>query len=94
MSTKKTVINDPIMEPYFIEMDTECYGLFKNTTSEQGRTRPCLVGFYSNLEACLDNIAEDHAKQDSYLSLADFIATYAEKLEQLKGVKALKLKDL
>ena len=53
-------ITDPLMEPYFIQYDQHCYTVMKKVTAgNTGRVREQLIGYYSQLESCLDSIAED-----------------------------------
>jgi hypothetical protein len=81
-------ITDPLMEPYFIQYDQHCYTVMKKVTAgNTGRVREQLIGYYSQLEACLDSIAEDAIKTQSYESIQDFVDTHKDKITELKTLK-------
>lgn len=81
-------ITDDLMEPYFIQYDQNCYTVMKKVTAgDTGRDREQLVGYYSNLDGCLDSIAEDSIKNQNYKSIQDFITAQKERMTELKAIK-------
>ena len=81
-------ITDPLMEPYFIQYDQNCYTVMKRITAgNTGREREQLIGYYSNVDSCLDSIAEDCVKTQSYESIQEFVDTHKEKIAELKTLK-------
>ena len=81
-------ITDPLMEPYFIQYDQNCYTVMKRITAgNTGREREQLIGYYSNVDSCLDSIAEDSIKTQSYESIQEFVDTHKEKIAELKTLK-------
>jgi len=80
-------ISDPLMEPYFIQYDQNCYTVMKKVTAgNTGRVREQLIGYYSQLEYCLDSIAEDSIKNQDYDSIQDFIYEHKSRLYELKEI--------
>ncbi len=81
-------ITDDLMEPYFIQYDQNCYTVMKKVTAgDTGRGREQLVGYYSNLDGCLDSIAEDSIKNRDYKSIQDFIEIQKQRMLELKAIK-------
>lgn len=80
-------ITDPFMEPYFIQFDQYCYTVMKKVTAgNTGNEREQVIGYYSNLERCLDIIAEDSIKNQDYTSIYDFIENQKARLYELKEI--------
>jgi hypothetical protein len=80
-------ITDPALEPYHIQYDQYCYTAIKKITAgNTGRVRDYVLGFYSDLEKCLDAVAEDSIKNQDYTSLGDFISAHKSRLQELKQV--------
>ena len=78
-------ITDPVMEPYFIQYDQHGYTVMKKITAgNTGREREQLLGYYSNLDSCLNSIAEDSIKNQDYETIEDFIKTQRERITELK----------
>lgn len=81
-------ITDDLMEPYFIQYDQNCYTVMKKVTAgDTGRDREQLVGYYSNLDGCLDSIAEDSIKNRDYKSIQDFVEIQRQRVLELKTIK-------
>ena len=79
-------IKDPVLDPYYIQLDDHCFIAQKLTTSESGKEYQNTIGHYSKLGACLEAIARDSAKSESYDSLREFVKQYEQKSEEIKNV--------
>jgi len=77
-------IKDPSMEPYYIQLDDYCYIAQKSTYSEAGNEYQTTLGHYSTLGACIEAIARDDAKSESYNSLKLFVERFEIKAAELK----------
>ena len=77
-------IKDPSMEPYYIQLDDYCYIAQKSTYSEAGNEYQTTLGHYSTLGACIEAIARDDAKSESYDSLKLFVERFEIKAAELK----------
>jgi enolase len=81
------VITDQALEPYYIQFDQYCYTAIKKIKAGNSeRVRDQTLGYYSNLERCLDVIAEDSIKDQDYNSLQEFISNYKTRLQELKQI--------
>lgn len=79
-STSKTTILDPSLEPFFITKDQYGYTVNENIESKNDETgdltkRVQTVGFYSNLDIALKNIAEGKlgTSKKTYPSLKSYV---------------------
>lgn len=80
-------ITDPLLEPYMIQFDQYCYTVVKKIKAgNTGKEREQLVGYYTNLEKCLDVIAEDSIKNQDYESVQDFVDEHKARLCELKEI--------
>jgi hypothetical protein len=80
-------ITDPLLEPYYIQYDQYCYTAIKKIIAgTSGRERDQTIGYYSELERCLDVIAEDSIKNKDYDSLQEFISGHKVRLQELKQI--------
>ena len=80
-------ITDALLEPYYIQYDQHCYTAIKKVKAgNSDRVRDCTLGYYSDLERCLDSIAEDSIKNQDYTSLKEFISSHKTRLQELKQV--------
>jgi hypothetical protein len=77
-------IKDPLLEPYYIQLDDYSYIAQKSTYSEAGHEYQSTIGHYISLNGCIQAIARDSAKSESYNSLREFIERFETKAEQLK----------
>ena len=77
-------IKDPVLEPYYIQLDDYCYIAQKSTYSEAGHEYQNTLGHYSTLGACIEAIARDDAKSQSYESLKAFVERFEIKAAELK----------
>ena len=80
-------ITDQSLEPYYIQFDQYCYTAIKKIKAGNSeRVRDQTLGYYSNLERCLDIIAEDSIKDQDYNSLQKFISNQKTRLQELKQI--------
>ena len=79
-------IKDPVLEPYYIQLDDHCYIAQKSTFSEAGKEYQNTIGHYGKLGICLEAIARDSAKSQSYNSLKEFVERFEQKSEELKNI--------
>tara|TARA_R110000796_G_scaffold24300_3_gene69336 strand:+ start:1936 stop:2217 length:282 start_codon:yes stop_codon:yes gene_type:complete len=79
-------IKDPIMNPYYIQLDDHCYIAQKSTFSEAGHEYQNTIGHYSALGPCLEAIARDGAKSSSYDSLREFVERFEAKSRELINI--------
>ena len=77
-------ITDQSLEPYYIQLDDYSYIAQKSTYSEAGHEYQSTIGHYISLNGCIQAIARDSAKSESYNSLREFIERFETKAEQLK----------
>jgi hypothetical protein len=79
-------IKDPVLTPYYIQLDDHCYIAQKSTFSESGKEYQNTLGHFSSLSNCLEAIARDGAKSQSYDSLKEFVERFEQKTEELKNI--------
>jgi len=79
-------IKDPILTPYYIQLDDHCYIAQKSTYSEAGHEYQNTIGHYSTLGPCLEAIARDGVKSKSYDTLKEFVERYEKKSQELINI--------
>lgn len=74
------VITDPLLEPYFIDMDQYCFTVFEKITPENegGKIYSKSVGHYSNLGSCLDTVIRRKTNNKSYESLRAYLDEFKQ----------------
>jgi hypothetical protein len=77
-------IKDPALEPYYIQLDDYCYIAQKSTYSDAGNEYQNTIGHYGTLSGCIEAIARDSAKSESYDSLREFVERFENKALELK----------
>lgn len=77
-STTLTYIKDPILEPYYIQIDDYNYALCKKITTGDNNEYESKIGFYKNLGSCLSAMVKNQIHQSSFESLQDYITKYKE----------------
>lgn len=77
-------IKDPALEPYYIQLDDYCYIAQKATYSDAGNEYQSTIGHYGTLGGCIEAIARDDAKSESYDSLREFVVRFENKAAELK----------
>jgi len=79
-------IKDPVLTPYYIQLDDHCYIAQKSTYSETGHEYQNTIGHFGKLSTCIEAIARDDAKSRSYDSLKEFVERFETKSEELKNL--------
>jgi len=79
-------IKDPVLTPYYIQLDDHCYIAQKSTYSESGKEYQNTLGHFGKLSSCIEAIARDDAKSRSYDSLKEFVERFETKSEELKNL--------
>ena len=75
---KKPLIEDELLEPYFIQMSEDSYDVCKRV-----KERTIILGYYSSASNALKNIVTRKSKEvDGTIDLSGYI----EKLEKLSNV--------
>ena len=69
-------LKDPVLEPYFIQLEESCYTVHKNVIAESKKEYSQKIGHYKSLSTALSKIAEDTAKNQSYDSIKGFMNEY------------------
>jgi len=73
-------IKDPLLEPYFIQVDDLNYSAFKKIIPDSGIPYDSSIGHFSDLAKAIEKIAENKVRQRSYDSIKEYI-------EELKSIK-------
>ena len=73
-------IKDPVLDPYFIQVDDLNYSAYKTIIPDSGKSYDSCVGHFKNLSTALERIAEHQVRQKSYDTLKEYI-------EELKSIK-------
>lgn len=89
--TSNKSINDPLIDPYFIEIDQYCYTVSERVTPDpkyttNGKEYKKTIGHYSNFDSCLKTIAKHKVNSKEYLTIIDYINEYKEVTNQLKNL--------
>ena len=74
-------IKDPVLEPYFIQVDDLNYSAYHTITPDSGIPYYSCVGHFKNLSTALERIAEHKVRQQSY----DTLRGYIEELNNIKN---------
>lgn len=83
-------IKDPLLEPYYIQLDDYCYAVQQIIISqESGKEYQTTLGFYSDFGSCLKAIAKNEVKKGSYESIKDFLIEYNKIIDKLTSVTDL-----
>jgi Asp-tRNA(Asn)/Glu-tRNA(Gln) amidotransferase B subunit len=80
-------IKDPLIEPYYIQLDDYCYAVQKGITAgESGKEYQQTLGYYTSLSNALEAIARDETMSVSYDTIQEFINTYNQIMNRLSKV--------
>jgi len=79
-------IKDPVLAPYYIQLDDHCYIAQKSTFSEAGHEYQNTIGHYHKLSTCLEAIARDGAKSQGYDTLREFVERFEAKSQELINI--------
>ena len=73
-------IKDPVLEPYFIQIDDLNYSAYHTIIPDSGTPYDSCVGHFKQLSGALERIAEHKVRQRSYDSIKEYI-------DELKSIK-------
>jgi hypothetical protein len=80
-------IKDPLIEPYYIQLDDYCYAVQKGITAEEsGKEYQQTLGYYGTLGSALTAIARDEAMSISYDTIQEYINNYNQIVNRLSQV--------
>ena len=83
-------IKDPVLEPYFIQLDDYCYAVQEIIVAqESGKEYQNTLGFYSDFGSCLKAIAKSEVKKGSYESIKEFLEEYNKIVKKLESITEL-----
>lgn len=82
-------ITDPLMEPYFIAMDSHCMTVNVKVIPDSRYTDSNkeyikVVGHYHNLSSALEKIIKEKVNNKSYDSLKEYIESYKYVTNEIK----------
>jgi len=84
VKTSLKFIRDPLLEPYFIQLDDYCYAVHKTIVAqESGKEYSQALGFYKSIDGCLRAISRDKVMAKSYNSLREYIDEYKSIVSRL-----------
>jgi hypothetical protein len=89
--TKTTrYIKDPLLAPYYIQLDDYCFGVHKAITAEEsGKEYHQTLGFYKNLDSALSAIAKDEVISKNYDTIKSFIEEYNNIINRISNIITL-----
>ena len=80
-------IKDPLIEPYYIQLDDYCYAVQKGLTAEEsGKEYQQTLGYYQTLGKALEAIAKNEAMSISYDTIQDYIDNYNKIVNRLSKI--------
>ena len=81
-STKQT-ITDPLIEPFYVQMDNHGFSVFEVIQPIDKESKPYeqSIGHYSNFDSCLSSIVKKKINSKSYSSIREYIEQYKKLIE-------------
>ena len=80
-------IKDPLIEPYYIQLDDYCYAVQKGIIAEEsGKEYQQTLGYYATLGKALEAIAKNEAMSISYDTIQEYIDNYNQIVGRLTKV--------
>jgi hypothetical protein len=77
-------LKDPILEPYYLQLDDYGYVLHKGITAEEsGKDYSQVIGYYNNLSGALKALAKNDSMSKSYDSIQVYIDNYESIINKL-----------
>jgi ppGpp synthetase/RelA/SpoT-type nucleotidyltranferase len=77
-------LKDPVLEPYYIQLDDHGYVLHRSITAEDsGKEYSQVIGYYNTLAATLRAIAKNDSMSKSYDSIQSYIDNYESIINKL-----------
>lgn len=74
-------LTDPVLEPYFIQMDELNYTLCE--AAESGSVK--VLGYYSSLGRALEAYCKSSVVKNDYSSIRDYITEYNNLIEKVRN---------
>jgi hypothetical protein len=75
-STHLRYIKDPLLNPYYIQIDDYNFTLCKECPTEGNADYETKLGHYTSVSNCLEALVKDTCRQHNYESLQDYIDQY------------------
>lgn len=88
-----TVIQDPLLEPFYINADRECFTVLERTFSDtnhrlskgESKENFKVIGYYSSFDECLNKIATQKLQLgQEFNSVNEFLEEFNKIKEQIK----------
>ena len=79
-------IKDPVLEPYFIQIDDMNYSAYHTITPSSGIEYDSCIGHFKNLATALERIAEHQVRQKSYDTVKEYISELKSIKNELKTI--------
>ena len=79
-------IKDPVLEPYFIQIDDLNYSAYHTITPDSGIPYDSCVGHFSTLGRALERVAEHKVRQQSYDTIKGYITELNNIKNELKNI--------
>jgi hypothetical protein len=77
-------ISDPLMDPYYVGVDSNCFTLFEHIIPPQGLPYSKSIGFYTNFNSCLEKICKFKVNSKDYSSIKSYIEEYESIINQVQ----------
>ena len=79
-------IKDPVLEPYFIQIDDLNYSAYHTIMPDSGIPYDSCIGHFGTLGKALERIAEHQVRQQSYDTLKEYITKLNNIKNELKNL--------
>jgi hypothetical protein len=77
-------LKDPVLEPYYLQLDDYGYVLHKSITAgESGNDYSQVIGYYNSLAGALKALAKNDTMSKNYDSLKNYIDSYESVINKL-----------
>jgi ppGpp synthetase/RelA/SpoT-type nucleotidyltranferase len=77
-------LKDPVLEPYYLQLDDYGYVLHKSITAgESGNDYSQVIGYYNNLTSALKALAKNNSMSKNYDSIQAYIDNYESIINKL-----------
>ena len=77
-------LKDPVLEPYYLQLDDYGYVLHKSITAgESGNDYSQVIGYYNSLTSALKALAKNDSMSKSYDSIQAYIDNYESVINKL-----------
>jgi len=77
-------LKDPVLEPYYLQLDDYGYVLHKSITAgESGNDYSQVIGYYNSLASALKALAKNNSMSKNYDSIQAYIDNYESIINKL-----------